>query len=176
VRRSISLGLTTAMAFAALGVASPAEAHQPHPRSSPVPVMTYHKVGPDWKVRTISIDKNANDEVAEENMYNEPPRSGYQYVIVRVRAKKYSSGEGDAWLDLNYNLYGKATHRYYDSGYQVIPDSFYDEPSVDRDGYVTGNILFEVKKDDVAQRLRMVFEDTYDFEHETRVWFDTKPA
>ncbi len=153
--------------------AVPAAAHQPHPYGERVAALTYHKVGANWKTKVIGIDKNANAEIENENEFNDPPKDGYRYVMVRVRCKKVTSGEGDAYWDLTFRLYGKETKNYYRPTYAVIPDDLAEENSVGKDGYVTANVAFEVKNVDAKRRLPLRVSDEAEWDYKARVWYQT---
>lgn len=150
--------------------AAPALAHGER-RSSAIPVNEWHRISEDWSVKTVQAWRNADARIAAENMFNDPPRAGYQYVLVRVGAKKMSGGEGNAWWDLSFGLFGRNTKRVYSQCSEVEPDGLSDKDSVYKGGRVFGNLCFEVKKADIrAGGLRFFAEDSNDWDAK-RYWF-----
>ena len=147
--------LLAASILALLSCAAPSSAHQPHPGgASSVPLNTYHAIGYDGlRVKTISIDKNANSEV----YYNtgDRPRYGYQFVIVRVRVKNNGYDWAHPYGGLKFFTYGKATGRTYFDSPVVGPDDLTRENWIGYGDYVTGNLVFEVRKTDIPYKLRL---------------------
>lgn len=146
VKKFVACFILAALVF----TASPAAAHQPHPKSNSVSRGVYHTVGNDWKVKTVDRWRVSSDR------WGARPSSGYDFMVVRVRAKKITNGEGDAYMDLNYDLLGAATSRLYSSLGDCSPrDWIGDEDPVYRDGTVTANVCFEVRENDRGFRLKV---------------------
>ena len=161
--------LVLAASLAAVaGVAGIAEANT---LSTAYAVSTTHHVTKNWNVKVVSSDRNANTEVANANMFNDPPKTGYQYVLVKVKATKLTSGTGNAFWDLGYKLYGRSTKHLYSTASEVAPNDMMDQDDVLKGGSDTGNVLFMVKKADIsAGGLKLVVDYEYSFNN-TNTWF-----
>jgi hypothetical protein len=122
---------------------------------------TAHHVSKNWVVKVLSSDHNADSEVADANEFNDTPNAGYQYVSVAFRTTKISKGEGNPFWDLEYRLYGHATHRLYESAMGAyLTNAIEDADSVLKGGRTTSTIVFEVKKSDIrAGAMRLVVQD-----------------
>jgi len=161
--------LVLAVSLATLaGLAGAAEANT---RSTAYAVGTWHHVTKNWNFKVVSSDRNANAEIANANMFNDPPKSGYQYVMVNVKATKLTSGSGNAFWDLGYKLYGRYTKHLYSTASEVAPNDLMDQDDVLKGGTDTGNIVFMVKKSDITARgLKLVVDYEYSFNN-TNTWF-----
>lgn len=92
-------------AQAAPGDNAPAGDAELGTRQNPVPAGTTVKVG-DWEVMLGPTNLNANDVVAAENQFNEPPAAGRQFVMVPVEVTYAGSDSGAAWIDLSIKFLG----------------------------------------------------------------------
>lgn len=114
----------------------------------------YVAVLPDWgEIGVIDIVRPANDIVAEENMFNDPPRSGYEYILVGMTAtcQKQTGSCNVAW-DFTYKLVG-GSGSVFDEAFEVIPNDF--EGEIYRGGEITGWLLFEIPRTERNLMLRL---------------------
>lgn len=148
--------------------AVPASAHQPHPRSAAVGVGNYHGVGDHWKVKVVQDRWKVS-----QDRWGERPSRGYDFLVVKVRAKRLSGGEGDAYMDLNFDLFGGVTKRLYSSLGDCIPRGWIgDKDPVYPGGIVTGTVCFEVRESDRRFKLRV--EDSWDWDGRAIAWYKTR--
>lgn len=148
-----------------LTTALPAAAHYPHSRSSSVRLDTYHRVG-NWSVKVPKVYWR----VSEDRWGYKPPR-GYDYLVVQVRNYRRTGGEGEAYWDLNYDLYGGRSKRLYSSvNSNCIPRGWIgDKDPVYPGGSVTGTVCFKVAESDSGFRLRL--ENTENWNYTPQVWY-----
>lgn len=109
--------------------------------------------------------------IQEANMFNEEPKSGYEYLLVKAKVAITKNAKPDAAVDLwggDFTLIS-TTGTAYDYPLVVTPD-----PSLDASIYVgssnEGWVAFEVKKTDESPLV--VFERKYD--GTGGVWFKSK--
>lgn len=139
---------------------------------SKAPLGTYRAVGPDWRLKVVSSKRNANTDIAHENMFNDAPAPGYRYVLVQVRGTNVGVGDGDAFMDLDYKLLGRRTQELYRSGAALAPTDLTTRGPVARGGRFTGNLCFLVRDIDVAARnLLLRVHSTSDFSDANHSWF-----
>ncbi|OMQ16428.1 hypothetical protein A7K94_0202560 [Modestobacter sp. VKM Ac-2676] len=83
----------------------------------------------DYTVTVDSVTTNANDIVANENQFNEPPTG--QYVLVDLTVTYNGSDEGDPWLDLSTEFVGTDARKYDTSSCMaVVPNEASDVPTL----------------------------------------------
>lgn len=83
----------------------------------------------EYTVTVDSVTSNANDIVANENPFNEPPTG--QYVLVGLTVTYHGSDEGDPWLDLSTNFIGTDARKYDTSSCMaVVPNEASDVPTL----------------------------------------------
>ena len=145
--------------------AVPAAAHYPHHRSSSVKLNTYHRVGA-W---TTKVPQTYWRVTADR--WGNRPRRGYDFVVVQVRNSRRTGGEGEAYWDLNFDLYGAKTRRLYSSlNNNCSPRGWIgDKDPVYPGGSVTGTVCFQVAESDYGFRLRV--ENTENWNSTPQVWY-----
>lgn len=141
--------------------------------SSAVPFGEVGTVG-DYEVRVISVIPNANDVVAAENMFNEPPAADEQFYIARVQVTYVGDETGLPSIDLEANSVGNLRTSY--STFQdycgVIPDDPMMISELFPGGSAEMNFCWKIKSDD-AESLTMYLVDG--FIDRDRVWFSLAP-
>jgi hypothetical protein len=115
-------------------------------RDNPVPMGQEYLVPEGWRVRMVDFIPDATQMVLDENQFNDPPRAGYKFAIVRVRVTNVSAEEpADPDVSFAMRMVGSLNVGYstFENSCGVIPDDF---PSNDvfRGGSAEGNICFEV--------------------------------
>jgi len=166
---TLRFSTVTAVAAAAATLCGSAWANTP---GTAYVVGTAHNISRNWSVAVLASDSNANAEVANANMFNDSPKAGYQYVSVLFRTQKLSSGEGNAFWDVRYRLYGRGSHRLYESADSAyLRNAIEDADSVLKGGRTTASIVFEVAKSDIrAGGMQLVVEDESTFSS-SKSWF-----
>lgn len=123
----------------------------PGGRLNPYPMGTSATLVDQWQMSVVDSDPNANDEVAQENQFNDPPASGTQFYMVRVRATY--TGEGSSRFEGSYRLralgQSGVTYSTFENSCGVIPDEL-EDPETFKGGTIEGNVCFEVRQEDVA--------------------------
>lgn len=110
-------------------------------------------------VKEIVRGETANKMVADANIFNDPPKEGYEYLLAKVYVKLISIDEGALTLSpLQFSLIS-SDGKEYDMPFVVLPEpeittTLY--PGASHEGWV----VFEVKKDDLKPKI--VFEKQYD--------------
>ena len=122
----------------------------------------------DWKVKVVDSVLDATQIVTDENMFNDPPESGSQYVLVTIEATYTGEESSTFWVDMMYKFVGSRGNTF-DSGMVVAPDSIVDDGEVFTGGTVSGNLAFVVESVQVSGGTLMIEEFvTFD---KTRVFF-----
>ena len=127
-------------------VPTPAPAAEGVGRSNPAPFGSTLRVG-DWEFGASEVVRGGDAwaRISDANMFNDPPLTGYEYALVRVRVKYLGGGEAD--VDGNdFWITGS-------SGLARGPASVV-EPSPDLDatllsgGEAEGWVAFEIAEDE----------------------------
>lgn len=125
----------------------------PDPGSSfndPVGVGQAGSVG-NWKVSVAGFTSNADAAIAQENMFNDKPRTGEKFVMVTLKVSNQGTKAVDPFWGLEYALVtseGKVISG--DSGrayWNVLPNDFSDVGKVPAGLNASGNVAFDVKLD-----------------------------
>jgi hypothetical protein len=136
-------------------------------RRNPIPVGQEAQVG-DWTVKVVDAVLDATQLVTDENMFNDPPESGSQYVLVTIEATYTGEESSTFWVEMMYKFVGSKGNTF-DSGMVVAPDSILDDGEVFSGGTVAGNLAFVVESTQVSGGTLMIEEFvTFD---ETRLFF-----
>jgi hypothetical protein len=122
----------------------------------------------DWKIKVANVVLDATQVVLDENMFNDSPEAGSQYVLVGIEAKYTGEGSSTFWVAMMYNFVGSKGNTF-DSGMVVAPDSILDEGEVFSGGKISGNLVFVVDSAQISGGTLMI-EEFIDFA-ETRVYF-----
>lgn len=136
----------------------------PYKRASPVPLHRVAAIGGGWRMRVISVDRNANREVAAVPDYgglNDAPAHGAQDFRVTLSLTYSGGGKGNANLLLDFGLHAMGVHN---AAYGLIGDSCglaLPKPSLEHVGNVysgstvRGHVCFQIAKNDA--RTLMLF-------------------
>jgi len=129
-------------------------------RNNPIPRGESALLYGNWDVRVVGVIPNATDIVLRENMFNDPPKPGYQYFIATVEATY--RGAGSARFDGTYRLraVGPANVSYstFEDSCGVIPDEISDR-EVFSGGTIRGNVCWQVLASDAANLL--MYDDPF---------------
>lgn len=111
---------------------------------------TFTENGEDvWEVSVLGANTNANKVLTAENPFNELEGEGTVFVMVELNAKYLGTESADAWLDIQPSIVTESG-RSYDQTFAVAPESFSDIATLYEGGEATGNVVFEVPKDEIA--------------------------
>ncbi|MCL2090355.1 MAG: hypothetical protein FWH11_03885 [Micrococcales bacterium] len=111
-------------------------------RDNPYPVGSTIK-GKEWEVTINSVTLGANDAVAAENQFNDPPPEGKQYALVNITATYVGTESSTPWVTIKYVGADGSTASSYDAS-AVVPDEFNSYTELYQGGSATGNIALLV--------------------------------
>lgn len=142
-------------------------------RENPAPAGSTVKLG-EYSVSLGATATNANDAIAAENQFNEPPVAGRQFVMVPVTVTYNGSESGLPWLDLSVNFVGSAGNTYGGSGSTddycgVIPVALSDQGEIYGGATSAGNVCVSVPSAEVEGGTWVV-EESLSFD-DTKVFF-----
>jgi hypothetical protein len=130
-------------------------------RRNPIPLGQAARMG-DWQVKVVDAKLNATQLILDENMFNDPPADGSQYVLVSLEATYVGAESSTFWLDLTYNFVGGGGDRF-EAGVTVAPEPITDEDEAFPGDTIAGNLVFEVASDQVpGGTLRLKEAFSYD--------------
>jgi uncharacterized membrane protein len=125
----------------------------------------------DYTVTVKGVNLNANEAMADENLYNEAPAN--QYVLVDVSVAYNGDAEGDAWLDLNHVFQGSDSRQYDWADCDAIePNSVMDQPTLTAGGTADYQVCMDVPTAAIEGGTVFV-EDAFSFDG-TRVYWASK--
>ncbi len=134
----------------------------------------YGQRGPvgDWDITVVSVDKNATAKVLAENQFNDKPKAGQVYILVKVSATYTGEDQGDPSFGLGASFLGSDKRIYSDSDSSCVePASLSDEPKVTKGGKVTGNLCILVPKAVVASGGLVEVKDRLSFDDSASAWW-----
>jgi hypothetical protein len=149
-----------------------ARSTDPGSRDDPLLIGTAADIGGGWFVSVVDINFDATDVILAENMFNEPPEPGTQYVLITISATYEGSDASAVLLAGNaFNLVGESNVAYqtFDPACGVTPDDF-PMTEVFAGGTLTGTVCFAADAEDVSS-LVMYSEEVLSFDSDRRVWF-----
>ena len=100
----------------------------------------------DWKVVVNSVTFDANDAVLAENMFNDPPADGQEYILVNYEVTYIGNdpnGESPILADVSYVSADGVTIDSSDS-LAVAPDAIDISTTLYNGGSVSGNVALSV--------------------------------
>lgn len=148
-------------------------------QQSPVPFGTtftfLNSVTDHWEFTVLEATPDATTEILNHNRFNDPPASGNQFYMVKVRAKYLGTGS-QTFRDTRLKTLGDSGVVYagFDTWCGLIPNSL-PEPELFTNGQVEGNECWEVASAD-ADSLVLFVEPRSSFSFSgTRFWFSLTP-
>ena len=169
-------GTATEAADTPTETATPAVTGPGTRRNDAVAIGTPLGVG-NWTIVVNSVTANANEAIAAENQFNDPPPEGRQFFLVNLSAT-FNGGEEDSELfasDISYSALGPSSVEYnYEDRCGVLPEELETFREVFEGGTITGNVCWAVTPEDAAA-LTMYADAGFDFEGTTRRWFSLVP-
>lgn len=137
-------------------------------RENPIPIGQKAKIGSNWEITILEIVPDAWSIIEAENMFNEPPEEGYQYVMAKVQVSYIGEESGTPWVDLSLRYLGSDGNSY-SEGVGVVPKAFSDIGEQFPGATAEGNVGWAVPVDAVRGG-RIIVEESFSFE-DTRVFF-----
>jgi len=137
-------------------------------RENPIPIGQKAKIGSNWEITILEIVPDAWSIIEAENMFNEPPEEGYQYVMAKVQVSYIGEESGTPWVDLSLRYLGSDGNSY-SEGVGVVPKAFSDIGEQFPGATAEGNVGWAVPADAVSGG-KIIVEESFSFE-DTRVFF-----
>ena len=117
-------------------------------RGSPVALRTAARAG-DWRIQVLSTTPHATSAVAEENRFNDPPQTGWQFYIVEVEVTYLGEGSQSPWLHVDFGGLGSG-NAVRSNSCGVIPNDLDDFTELFTGGSIRGNICFPAPSAEVS--------------------------
>jgi hypothetical protein len=127
----------------------------PYPLGGPVRLRAPLLQG--WVIKVAKSWPSAWPLIRAVNQFNDPPRAGMTFFMVRLVATYEGSGS-DSFFDGALNAVGRSNVSYstFDPGCGALPNTLTTN-DVFKGGTISGNICWSVKKSDVSS-LEMYFD------------------
>jgi len=125
----------------------------------------------DYVITVREVVVNADDLVASENSYNDPPAEGTQFSLVRVAVTYTGSEIGSPDFDLDFQAVGDLSVGYttFDNSCGVVPDDQMSANELFPGGTIEFNVCWAIDTAD-AGTLVMYVEPLFAF-NDDRLWF-----
>ena len=139
-------------------------------RDSPLSIGRIGNVG-DYQISVLSVTPNANEVVAFENQFNEPPAEGQQFFMARIAATYTGPTTGSPAWDLDFQSVGdlSASYTIYNNDCGVYPDQVYNIPELFTGGSAEFNVCWQIDSRDQSS-LIMYVNSNVDF-NAPPTWF-----
>ncbi len=121
-------------------------------RNNPIPIGTAVDFEGSYRLRVVSVVRNAGRVVAEENMFNDPPDAGNQFFMVRLAVTRLKPGIGGFLFDGGeFETLGSRDFVYLDFKHScgVIPDELDVYQDVGSGFTLEGNMCWQIHSADV---------------------------
>ena len=147
-------------------------------RENPVPMGTSVAVrfteDDHWHVTVLGTTPDATDDVLVENMFNDPPKRGYQFYSATIRAEYLGPGstrfDGISRLRTLGNK--GVVYTTYDDSCGVIPKELPD-PELFTNGTIEGKECWQIATSDVDSLVMFMASSSYS--DDRRIWFSLRP-
>mgnify|MGYP001162359825 CR=1 FL=1 len=118
-------------------------------RSQPVPIGDGKTLGYGWSLAISGVTYDAAEEILAENMFNDSPELGRQFVLVDLMlAYNGYQDPKSPLLEVSFNAVGQSNVAYGSLGCGVLPNELDRSLDVFSGGSVSGQICFDVLTDD----------------------------
>ncbi|MFT4037314.1 MAG: hypothetical protein QM692_03965 [Thermomicrobiales bacterium] len=121
-------------------------------RHNPIPFGQAATVG-DWTLRVTSVNRDAEDLVLAENMFNDPPPPGQQFLLVGIDAQLAPGADNSSffWTDISLKVVGPRALAYSQSNAEcgVTPAQLTDAPEVFPGGRIQGNACWAARSTEI---------------------------
>ena len=99
-----------------------------------------------WQITPGAPTLDANQIIAAENEFNEPPAEGSQYVLLPLDVTYVGSESGTPWVDTRVVFVGSDGNTY-NQAFAVAPSPLTDVGEMFTGANAQGNLVFEVPSD-----------------------------
>lgn len=138
---------------------------------APVPMGAVARVG-DWEASVVDVVPDATRLVMDEFDFNEPPRDGYQFILVRLETTYRGESDTALLLDLGFRLDAGEDKTYdeFDDSCGLFPGEI-DQVAPTAPGETReGTLCWSIRSGDV-ENLSLVVDSLVTLE-DPRVWFE----
>ena len=149
-------------------------------RQNPVPMGDTVEITTDdptnaWEITVVGTTPDAWTVIQAENQFNDPPESGQQFYIARVRVRYLGTDSNSLISDVSFNAVGYRGVAYdtFDPGCGVIPDELDSFTELFTGGQIEGNECWQIASEDVDSLVMFV---DFGLFNGVRVWFSLKPT
>lgn len=111
-------------------------------RDNPLPIGQTVR-NPDWQV-TLGTPHEAGAEIAAENQFNDPPKTGMEYWVVPITATYTGDDTGNAAFDIAVKFVGSDNRTYDDAKHSVVQTPLNDVGELCKGGSAQGNVCVAV--------------------------------
>lgn len=150
----IALVLTMGASTSAYAQATPGPTRQAAgTRTDPILRGTGARIG-DWYIEIVGFRQNANELIAAENQFNDPPAEGRQFAMATIQLT-YKGDDIGNLFDLSFKAVGKSNVAYttYGDSCGVVPDGSLFVSDIFPDGMVKVNYCWSVRSEDASNLL-----------------------
>ena len=123
-------------------------------------------------LRVVGLTPNADEAVAEENQFNDPPDAGHQFFMVELEATYVGAESGQVSRNIRSRVLGElnVARDTFDAYCGVFPDPISESGEAFPNGTVSGNECWSVATVEVDSLMLMV-EDSSIFDGSSRTFF-----
>lgn len=132
---------------------------RPGGRHNPIPFGQAATVG-DWSLRVTSVNRDAEELILAENMFNDPAPPGQQFLLVGIDAQLAPGAEESSlfWTDISLKVVGPRALAYSQGNAEcgVTPAELIDTPEVFPGGRIQGNACWAARSSEIEGMVLMV--------------------
>ena len=126
-----------------------------------------------WEFTVLEVTPDATSVILDHSRYNDPPASGNQFYMARVRAKYLGTASQTFDPYSRLKVLGDGGVVYENNCvYNSIPDSI-PNPELFKNGQIEGNDCWEIASSDADSLVLFVESDSW--LDDTRFWFSLTP-
>ena len=144
-------------------------------RQNPVPMGDTFEITTDdptnaWEIAVVGTTPDSWTAIEAKNQFNDPPESGHQFYMVRLRVRYLGPDSNSARSDVSFKALGEmgVVYSTYDPGCGVIPDELDSYTELFTGGQIEGNECWQVASQDVESLVMIVDLGRFG---EARAWF-----
>lgn len=142
-------------------------------RNNPVPRGSSLVTPEGWRIEVLDFDPDATQIVLDENQFNDPPKPGFRYAIVRIRMTNVSAGSpGDPDPGFALRMVGSRNVGYstFEESCGVIPDDAdFKSDDIFPGGALEGNVCYQIGQ---TENNFTIYTDFLFSDEEDSRWFE----
>ena len=134
-----------------------------------LPIGESAKVGSEYTVAVTKMNLNADNFLARDALFNDPPKG--RYIVMTVDVAYTGDEEGDPWSDLEGTFVGSDARQYDSAACEAtVPDSGFETPTLNSGGKATFKACFDVPPDAIDDG-KLFIDELASFDNSTRVYW-----